>query len=212
MEVMDFAVYRTAHGVFKEVIPGEFTAFIFPSDAPCDALIQQISNGIIYHPSDALHIFHWNRVFEVIRDRKYRQGQLLGVLNGDITGSLVLDECHYCSKHFEKDGDRCRRCSKELSGRYREAPYEVDRLLNYLDRNRWDRMNAVLLHQDEVFVRMRSKDIADGRLRSRGDNQQGYNPLSLTFSRDIIRRNELIFNAEMAERTGRMQALKFKDE
>jgi hypothetical protein len=210
---MNYCVYRTAHGAFKDSIPNEFTAFIFPLDAPIEQLIGKIGNCILFSPGDAVHFLHWARVFDVIRGKEYPPETLEAVREGQIRGRIIMDECVYCDKRLEREGPRCKKtCTFGLTTKYRDLPFDVERLEGYLERNRWDRVSAVLLHRDEVFVRMRSKDIAQGRLRQRADNEQGYNPKSLTFEREILQRNELIFNAEMAERTGRMKALKFRDD
>ncbi len=210
---MNYCIYRTAHGAFKEGIPGEFTAFAFPPDAPIEELIGKIGNCILFNPGDAVHFLHWARVFDLIRSKGYPPEALEAVREGQVRGRIVMDECIYCDKRLEREGARCKKtCTQWLTAKYRDAPFAVDQLRGYLERTRWDRVNAVLLHRDEVFVRMRSKDIAQGRLRQRADQEQGYDPRSLTFDREILQRNELIFNGEMAERTGRMKALKFSDD
>ena len=209
---MNYCIYRTAHGAFKETIPDEYTAFIFPPDAPVADLIGKIGNCILFRPGDAVHLLHWARVFDVIRGKDYPPETLEAVREGQIRGKIVMDECVYCDQRLVREGSRCKNCTRGLTPKYRDLPYDVERLTGFLKRNRWDRVNAVLLHRDEVFVRMRSKDIAQGRLRQRADNEQGYDPKSLTFEREILQRNELIFNAEMADRTGRMKALKFRDD
>ncbi len=207
-----YCLYRTAHGVFKEAYPGEFTAFILPPEAPKEEFASLIKNGIIYTREDALHIFHWGQVFELIRNKGFRSGTAEGVLDGDITGRIKKDDCFYCENRVSREEDRCRPCNKGLSLKYRKGKYDVENLESHLKKNHWESTNAVVLHYDEVFVRMRSKDIAEGRLRERGDNLQGYNPLNLTFDRDILKRNEKIFNAQLAKRSGRMKELKFRDE
>ena len=208
---MNYCMYRTAHGAFKEEAPNEFKAFIFPPDAPVDMLVGKIGSCILFRPGDAVHLLHWARVFDVIRGKEYLPDALDAVREGQIRGKIIMDECTYCDKRLEREGARCRRCTWGLSAKYRNMPFDADNLNGYLKRNCWDRLDVVLLHRDEVFVRMRSKDIAEGRLRQRGDSEQGYDPRFLTFDLEIIKRNELIYNAEMAERTGRMKALKFRD-
>ncbi len=206
---MIYSMYRTAHGAFSEQIPNEFTAFIFPPDAPVEILADKVGNGILYRPGDAVHIMHWARVFDMILGKDYPVETLDAVRDGQIQGKIIDDECFYCDKRMNRGDSRCYPCRAGLSPKYRDALFDVRSLQTYLQKNRWDRVNTVLLHRDEVFVRMRSQDIAEGRLRKRGDDDQGYNPRVLTFDPGILSRNELIFNAEMADRTGKIKSLRF---
>ncbi|MGI5840261.1 MAG: hypothetical protein ACOX8W_11450 [bacterium] len=209
--MVDFALYRTAHGAFPESVEGEFVAFVLPPDAPLATLAPVIQNALVLRLPGAIHLLHLMRVFDLLPDRRYRDGKFSLILDGT-EEPVSSDRCAYCLHYSRQFGQKCESCEPALAEKYRNCPYRHTVLLNYLDAAGGRRLTTVLLHKDETFVHMRSEDIAEGRLRGWGDSQQGYSPLHLTFDRDIIRRNELIFNAEMAERTGRMQALKFEND
>lgn len=208
--MIDFGFYRTAHGAFPEAIEGEFTAFILPPEVSLPTLAPIIKNALVLRLPEAVHLLHLMRVFDLLPDRSYREGQFSLLLDGAET-PVSSDRCTYCLHYGRKFGSRCEPCEATLVEKYSGRPYRYTALLNYLEAAGGRRLMPVLLHKDETFVHMRSEDIAEGRLRGWGDSQQGYSPLNLTFNREVIRRNELIFNAEMAERTGRMRALKFED-
>jgi|GEM_PF-3441821 len=205
----DFGAYRTAHGAFPEEVEGEYAAFVLPPDAPLPELAPIIQNALVYRLPDSVHFLHLKRMFDLLPDRHYRDGQFSLILDG-AEAPIGNDRCGYCLHYGRKFGAACEPCEPALAEKYGRRPYGYIALLDYLEAAGGRRLMPVLLHRDETFVHMRSEDIAEGRLRGTGDNQQGYSPLNLTFNREVIRRNELIFNAEMAERTGRMQALKFE--
>ena len=118
--MIDFALYRTAHGAFPESVEGEFVAFVLPPDAPLAKIAPVIQNALILRLSGALHLLHTIRVFDLLPDRRYRAGEFSLIVDGTVE-SVSSNRCVYCLHSGRMFGEKCESCEPALAEKYRTA-------------------------------------------------------------------------------------------